>query len=183
MYINWQCLHDEEYRREVIDVLMRTHAEMIMRYCTTWLSEGLAEEVTQSVFVTAWEKLPKYRPVASLDKWLLGIARHKCQRAYRDRARRRAIDRAFMEDIRREAHAATPPNPEHMMTQETPDSWLHDSLSKLNDTDRMLLNLRYWKGLSVPDIADIMGKSTQAVQKRLERAKHHLREMMRNATR
>lgn len=181
MLIDRQRVHEAEYRREVVETLVRAHAAVIMRYCTAWLGEGLAEEVTQEVFVTAWEKLPTYRPEASIDKWLLGIARHQCQRAHRNRQRRHAIDRAFLEDIRREAHAETPATPEHLLTQAPLETWLHDSLSTLHEPERMLLILHYWKGLAVPDIADVMSASARAIQKRLERARKRLREIMRHA--
>ena len=88
-----QRLHDDTYRWEVVAALMRDHADAIMQYCLSWLGAGLAEEVTQDMFVTAWQGLPKYQPEASLRTWLFGIAHHKCQQAYRNRARRQAIAR------------------------------------------------------------------------------------------
>jgi RNA polymerase sigma-70 factor (ECF subfamily) len=173
-----QRLTDAAYRWEVVADLMREHGDALMRYCLTWLGEGLAEEVTQEVFVSAWQQLPKYRPEATLRAWLFGIARHKCQQAYRNRARRDAIDRASLAAIREHAHAAGPTSHEEAITQAAGRVRLHDSLTKLASEDRILLTLWYWKELPVAEIADILGKSVAAVRKRLTRAQQRLKELM-----
>jgi RNA polymerase sigma-70 factor (ECF subfamily) len=182
MELDRQRVKDEAYRWEVVDVLMREHAQAIAQYCTAWLGEGLAAEVTQEVFVTAWETLPAYRPEAPLQRWLFGIARNKCQQAFRNRARRRAIVQTFLADVRQQAHAESTSTPEAMLTAEAQQSLLHSSLAQLREVERMLLALRYWKELPIAEIADIVGKSEPAVRKQLERAKQRLRELMGQAT-
>jgi RNA polymerase sigma factor (sigma-70 family) len=113
---------------------------------------------------------------------LFGIARHKCQQAFRNRARRRAIAQVFLHDIQQHAHAEPAHTPEHLMAAEALQLCLRNSLAQLREAERMLLVLRYWKELPVADIADIMGKSETAVRKHLERAKQRLREKMRQAS-
>ena len=117
MEFDWQRLPDPEYRWEVVSSLMQDHAKGILQYCTTRLGEGIGEEVTQEVFVAAWQQLPTYRPEAPLSTWLFAIARHKCQQAYRNRARRQAIDRLCIEEIRARTHIGGPLSPEGAITQ------------------------------------------------------------------
>jgi len=176
--IDWQRVHEEAYRWEVVAALMRDHGDALMQFCVTRLGEGLAEEVTQEVFVDAWQQLPRYRPEASLRAWLFGIARHKCQQAYRNRGRRRAIDQASLDAIREQAHVAGPMAQEDAITQAAVRARLHDSLATLASEDRILLTLWYWKELPVVEIADILGKSVAAVRKRLTRAQQRLKERM-----
>ncbi len=57
-------------------------------------------------------------------------------------------------------------------------SQLCTSLEQLDEHERILLNLRYWRGLSIGDISEIVSKSETAIRKRLERARQHLREKM-----
>jgi RNA polymerase sigma-70 factor, ECF subfamily len=178
MELDRQRVHDETYRWEIVAGLMHEHGEAIAHYCTAWLGEGLAAEVTQDVFVTAWETLPSFRPDAPLRSWLFGIARHKCQQTFRNRARRRVIAHTFLDDIRQRVHGGTQDTPEHTMADEAQRTLLQESLAQLRDVDRMLLVLRYWKELPMIDIADIMGKTESAVRKQLERAKQRLREVM-----
>ena len=78
MEIVWQQIQDATYRWKVVSDLMQDYTEAILRYCTTRLGEGLGEEVTQEVFVAAWQQLPTYRPEAPLQMWLFAIARRKC---------------------------------------------------------------------------------------------------------
>ena len=77
--IDRQRLYDDAYRWEVVAGLIQNYEAAIMQYCLTWLGEGLAEEITQEVFVTAWAQLPRYQPVEPLEAWLHGIARNKCR--------------------------------------------------------------------------------------------------------
>jgi RNA polymerase sigma-70 factor (ECF subfamily) len=176
--IERQRLRDDAYCWEVVADLMRDHGDAIMHYCLTWLGEGLAEEVTQDVFVAAWSMLPKYRPDASLRTWLFGIARHKCQQTYRNRARRQAIAQTCLEDIRLHAHAEGSTSPEGLLAHAAQKARLADSLAQLRPEDRIVLTLWYWKELPAAEIADIMGKSVAAVRKQLTRAQHRLKELI-----
>ena len=176
--IDLRRLRDEGYRWEVVVALIRDHGDAIMRFCVARLGEGVAEEVTQEVFVAAWEGLPKYRPEASLQAWLFGIARNKCQQTFRNRARRQAIDEEHLKAIQERAHAQGSRSPEDVIAHTTLHGQLHDSLNKLSSEDRILLTLRYWKELPVAEIADIMGKTEVAIRKRLTRAQQRLKELM-----
>jgi RNA polymerase sigma-70 factor (ECF subfamily) len=180
MEVDRTQIHDEAYRWEVVGALMRDHSEAIMRSCTNWLGEGLAEEVTQDVFVAAWEQLPRFRPVAPMRTWLFGIAHKKCQQVYRNRARRQAIDCTFLEDIKDRVHADSSLTPEGRAAQVSEHTRLCTSLAALREEERILLTLRYWKEFSVADIADILRKPESTVRKRLERAVKRLRAQMRD---
>lgn len=178
MEIDWQRLPEPEYRWEVVSGLMQDHAKAISQYCTIRLGEGLGEEVTQEVFVAAWQQLPRYRPETPLATWLFAIARHKCQQAYRNRARRQAIARLCVEEIRERTHLGGPLSPEGALTQASQVACLAVCLTHLRETDRIVLTLWYWKELPVSDIADVMGKSIAAVRKQLLRAQQRLKELM-----
>jgi DNA-directed RNA polymerase specialized sigma24 family protein len=105
-------LHEEASCWEGMAALRRDHGDALMQFYVARLSEGLAEEVTQEVLVAAWEMVPKYRPAASLRAGLFGIARNKCHQAYRNRARRQAIDQVRLEAIRERMPAERPTSPE-----------------------------------------------------------------------
>lgn len=187
MKIDQQRLPDDAYRQEVLEALLREYQHRIFNYCVTRLDEALGEEVAQEVFVTAWETLPKFRGEAQLSTWLFGIAKHKCAQAFRNRARRAELMRRFGEDIRRQAHA-DPPGPSAPLAVEVERQQTHqlarlaDNLNKLQEGERIVLILRYYKNLSVTEIVEIVGKSEAAVRKRLLRALHRLKEMMADAT-
>lgn len=184
--IDHQRLQDEAYRQAVLDALFNEHQDPIFAYCVVRLGEALGAEVAQEVFVTALKTLPKFRQVAPISTWLLGIARNKCAQAARNRTRRAALMQQFAADIRRQAHAA-PSEPYAHRAREVEDEQtqlvrLTDNLGKLQEYDRLLLTWRYYKDLPVSEIAELVGKREAAVRKQLQHALHRLKEKMDDAT-
>lgn len=174
-------LHDADYRQHIIESLWDEHSKEIRQYCMTRLGSGLAEEVTQEVFVAAWQGLAKYRAEHNLRAWLYGIANNMCRQNYRNRTRRAAIAQTCLEEIRERSHAETPRLLEHQAEAAGQLQQLQNSMARLSDEDRILINLRYWRGLSMQEIASIMNKSSPTIRKRLERAQRRLKEYMSDA--
>jgi RNA polymerase sigma-70 factor (ECF subfamily) len=173
-----QRLHEEAYRWDVVVTLMQEHGDALTQYCRTWLGEALAEEVTLEVFLAAWRLLPQYRPEAPLRTWLFGIARHQCQQAYRNRARRQAIVVTFADEIRARTQAEAPPAPGHSLEHEQLLARLEASLAQLPREERLIVILRYWKELPLAEMAEMMGLSPKTIRKRLQRAEQRLKELM-----
>jgi|SoiMetStandDraft_2_1073263.scaffolds.fasta_scaffold89224_1 RNA polymerase sigma factor (sigma-70 family) len=178
MEIDAERLKDDAYRYAVLNVLVRDYQAGIVGYCVTRLGEGIGEEVAQEVFITAWETLSKFRQDAAITTWLFGIAKNKCAQAFRNRSRRQAMAQAFLVDIRRQAHAEEPETPEHVMVERAQLARFATGFAALRDEERIMLNLRYTKGLSVAEIVEIVGKSEAAVRKQLLRALQRLRKLM-----
>lgn len=186
MEIDPQRLRDEDDRAAVVTALMQAHAAAIRHYCIRRLGDGAGEEVAQEVFVAAWSSLPRFRPEAGeLRAWLFGIAAKKCLQAFRNRGRRAAITREFVAEIRSRVHAAAAETPEQTLLTQTHThqelarlQWLADCLAQLRPADAMVLTLRYSRGLSLREVAAVIGKSEAAVRKRLLRVLVRLRETM-----
>lgn len=173
---------DEAYREEVFTALVRDYQDAIWRYCVTRLGESRGEEVSQDVFVTVWDTLSKLREESTLPAFLFGIAANHCARVFRNHRRRAEIARAFEQDIRDSVHPTQPALPEHVRDKQTLLAQLADSLTKLRSEDRLFINLRYIKGLSVVELANLAGMNEDAVRKRLLRALQRLREVMGDVT-
>ena len=178
MEIDAKQLTDDAYRYEVLSALVRDYQAGIVGYCVTRLGEDIGEEVAQEVFVTAWDTLSRFRQEAAITTWLFGIAKNKCAQAFRNRSRRQAMAQAFLVDIRHHAHAEEPETPEHVMVERAQLARFATGLAALRDEERIMLNLRYTKGLAVAEIVEVVGKSEAAVRKRLLRALQRLREIM-----
>ena len=169
---------DDAYRHDVFVVLFDKYQSEIMEYCARRLGELLAEDVAQAVFQIVWTKLPQFEPYRPIEHWLYAIAKKECQRTFRNVSKRWVIDFAFRREIQEAAHSVSPPAPSVRLEHETHRRRLADGLARLRQEDRILLNMRYRRDLSMVDIAEVMGMSTKAVQKRLERARRQLREVM-----
>ncbi len=173
-----QKLQDEVYRTRVFTMLMQEYQDRIYRYCVIRLGDVQGEEIAQDVFLTAWENLLKFRQDSTLSTWLTGIAKNKCIQAFRNRTRRQTIANTFVDDIRQQSHAEAADSPERLIVDQVKFAQLAHCLDQLREEDRILLNLRYYKGMSVIEVVELFGKSEAAMRKRLLRALQRLRNIM-----
>jgi len=178
MEIDPNKLSDETYRMLVFTTLVQAYQDRIYRYCVNRLGEAQGEEIAQDVFLTAWENLTKFRQESTISTWLTGIAKNKCIQAFRNRGRRQTIATMFVEDIRHQSHAEGAVSPEYTVIDEAQREALVQGMAKMREDERLLLNLRYHKGLPVAEVAELLGKSEAAVRKRLLRALERLRKIM-----
>src|SRR5262245_50961066 len=68
---------------------MREHGKAVFGLCLRELHDaGLAEDVTQQVFLEAYRDLDRFQQRSSVRTWLFGIAYHRCLDAHKRRQRR-----------------------------------------------------------------------------------------------
>ncbi len=134
----------------------------------------LAEDLTAATFEKAWRARDGYRSDrASLETWLLVIARNVARDHFRREARRRALERALrlsalQEDrLERAAHR-----------QKAEVALLLDGLEP---GDKDLLALKYGAGLTNREIAQLTGMSETNVGTRLHRILEGLRKQVRQS--
>jgi RNA polymerase sigma-70 factor, ECF subfamily len=154
-------------------VLYRRYLKRVYRYTRIRTnSDQEAEDLTQEIFLRAYEALPRYVPRGlPFAAWLMRIARNHVIDTHR---RRRVmvpwdhlpeathpIDaRDMFTDIQRQEELAT----------------LQTLLAQLPEDKRELVALRFVAELTSREIALVVGKSHAAVQKQLVRTLHSLKE-------
>ena len=135
----------------------------------------LAEEVTQSVFVTVAENLAGggYEERGRFEPWLFRIAANRV----RDEVRRRA----------RQARPTDPSDlPERAATEEpahAPDARsqrLRAAIDQLGERDRDVIELRHHAGLEFRQIADLLAEPLGTVLARHHRSLKKLRSILEN---
>jgi RNA polymerase sigma-70 factor, ECF subfamily len=122
-----------------------------------------AEDLTGTTFVSAIEDLPRfYGPVEALGGWLFQIARHDLY----DHRRRQARSRIEpLEDHLPEAAAAAgAADPEELAIERLEGSRVLAGLRELSPDQREVLLLRMAAGLTAPQVAETLGKTTGAVK-------------------
>ncbi|MFL5726640.1 MAG: RNA polymerase sigma factor [Chloroflexota bacterium] len=134
-------------------------ARMILR------DAELAEDATQEALVRAWRDLPNLRDVERFDAWLYRLIVHACADVGRHRRRWRA-------EI-----TVLPYEPaEADRTSELADrDQLERGLRRLNDTQRTILSLNYYVGLSAGEMAEALEIPVGTVRSRLHYAVEALR--------
>ena len=131
----------------------------------------LAEDVTQSVFVALLQSAGQLTERPVLSGWLRRTTQNLAANAVRSDVRRRAREQeaAAMNDL---------------LTTEPGAAWegiaphLDAALGELSEPDRDALLLRYFERKSAREMAQALGTSEEAAQKRVSRAADRLRELL-----
>ncbi len=178
MEIDPYKLSDETYRSLIFTSLVQEYQDRIYGYCVNRLGEAQGEEIAQDVFLTAWESLARFRQESTISTWLIGIAKNKCIQAFRNRGRRQTIASTFVEDIRYQSHVEGSVSPEETLMSEAQRQVLAQGMARMREDEQVLLKLRYYRGLPVAEVAELLGKSEAAVRKRLLRALERLRKLV-----
>jgi RNA polymerase sigma factor (sigma-70 family) len=129
---------------------------------------GLAEEITQTVFIILARKAGSLGPKMILPGWLYRTTRYVAAAALKAQRRR--------ERREQEAHMLSTPNEtqaDAVWEQLAP--LLDEAMAQLRDQDRDALVLRYFQNKSLRDVGAALGLDEYAAQKRVGRALEKLR--------
>jgi RNA polymerase sigma factor (sigma-70 family) len=167
-----QLLHDYTGHRSetAFAELVRRHVDFVYSAALRMVRDAhLAEDVTQGVFVALAQNARQLTERPLLSGWLHRTAQNLAANAVRSDVRRRV----------REQEAATM----NELLSSAPDaSWEHiapqldAALGELSESDRDALLLRYFECKSAKEMAQILGLSDEAAQKRVNRAMERLRD-------
>lgn len=129
-----------------------------------------AEDLTADVFAVAFSRLPRLRAGDDPKPWLLAIARNK------------VIDRARRQKVRSEVSAsdavmetiAVAGTPEGALLSQERRQQIWSLVDSLPPDQREVLLLQHLDDLTHAEIAQVMGKSTAAINSLLQRARTSL---------
>ena len=127
----------------------------------------LAEDITQEVFVEAFQKLRSLREATSFPFWLLKIARREAIRCVRKQRRQSVLPIELNEEP-----GSSSPDP--ILNQED-RNYLLQQICKLPEHEQLMISLRYFDGHSVREIAERTGRPVGTVTKRISRAIERLK--------
>ena len=147
--------------------LVRRHQDRVFSFILRMLdARDEAMELTQDVFVKAWQALPGWRPEARFSTWLLQIARNAALDQLR---RRRLIQFAPLDDGMDVADTA--PGPEARYASRQRQALLENALQQIAAEHREILLLREVEDLSYGELAAVLGIAEGTVKSRLARAR------------
>jgi RNA polymerase sigma-70 factor (ECF subfamily) len=123
-----------------------------------------ADDAAQETLVRAWRDLPGLRAPDRFDAWLHRVLVRACA----DHVRRRSRDRARA--VRGEPERSASDSSQHLADRDE----MERALGRLSVDQRTAVVLRYYLGLSHPEIAEATGQPIGTVKSRLSRALDHL---------
>jgi RNA polymerase sigma-70 factor (ECF subfamily) len=129
-----------------------------------------AAEAIAEIFATLWRRFDRCPHGAELRPWLFGVARRVVANQRRGERRRTALGERLVENFDQGAFE----------TVDSPDrpSALARAFASLSDSDRELLSLVAWEGLTRDELAVALGTTRAVVRLRLHRARKRLRDAL-----
>ena len=153
------------------EVLYRRLVGRIYALCLRMVRDGQrAEELTQDVFVRAWERLESFRGDSKFTTWLHRLAVNVILQAGRSKARREA----------RETLVESPGDYLKRVKEEFPGTRmdLERAIAGLPDGARRVLVLRDVYGYKYNEIAEMQGVALGTVKAQIHRARKMMKEML-----
>jgi RNA polymerase sigma-70 factor (ECF subfamily) len=163
--------------RAAFERLYRTHVDRVFSLCARMVADrARAEELTQDVFVRAWEKLHLFRGDSAFSTWLHRLAVNVVLNDRKKRARRHARFEEEDETLGMDVHAG----PERPTVQPGDMLDLEHAMTRLPPGARRVFTLHDIEGYKHEEIAELLGVTTGATKAQLHRARLLLRrELMR----
>jgi RNA polymerase sigma factor (sigma-70 family) len=151
--------------------LVRRHVDLVYSAALRMVRDShLAEDITQNVFIAAASRARQLAEQSVLSAWLHRTTQNIAFNAIRSEVRRRTREQkaAIMNE-------STFCEPGALWNRIAPH--LDTLVGKLNRTERDAILLRYFERKSTREMAQILGTSEDAAQKRVSRAVERLREL------
>lgn len=141
-----------------------------------------AEEVVQDVFAQVWRQAARYQDArASVAGWLVMLARTRAIDRLRARRARPDDDRAGLPEAGTVLMSADP-NPEALTLSAQAAERVKAACAELPESQRSVLDLAFFQGLSHSEIAQATGVPLGTVKTRIRAAMDALRQKMDGAS-
>ena len=158
--------------RRAFERLYRANVDRVFSVCVRMVGDrAFAEELTQDVFVRAWEKLQLFRGESAFSTWLHRLAVNVVLNARKSEGRRRSRFESSDEDGAQEAAGPVRQVPGLRMDLEA-------AIAKLPPGARRVFVLHDVEGYKHEEIAQMFGVTAGACKAQLHRARMLLREAL-----
>jgi len=158
-----------------MQALYARHSVRAFRFAARILGNATsAEDVVSEVFLDVWRKAKNFEGRSEVSTWLLAITCHKAL----EEARRRRPEQ--LDDKSAEILEDLSDNPEVAASREETGSIVRKCLTQLSPAHREIIDLVYYHGRSIDDVAAITGIARSTVKTRMFYARMHLADLLRD---
>jgi RNA polymerase sigma-70 factor (ECF subfamily) len=163
---------DEDAFRALVD----KYSERLFRFCRVRLGDDDdAEDAVQDVFIRAYRSLAAFDVSRSWSSWLFAIAANRVKSRYAARSSAAGlVERAGGESLVSGEATAAGDDPAERAVETLAAEALHEAVASLPARYRAPVELFYFAGLGVADVAKALGLGEEAVKTRLFRARKAL---------
>ncbi|MCR9163225.1 MAG: RNA polymerase sigma factor [Nannocystaceae bacterium] len=158
------------------ETLVARHVATVHRFFHNKIADA-APELSQRTFLACLEAADRFEGRSSFRTWLLGIAHRQLLRYLRAQ-HRDAIELDVEEQSIKVLLGRAPTSPTVRLARHDEHQALLAALRALPVQMQILLELRYWEGLTVPAVAEVLELAEGTAASRLHRARARLRDML-----
>ena len=153
---------------EAFTQVMQAHEDKVFSVCLRILHDrSNALDATQETFLTVFRKAAQFEGKAQAGTWIYRIAVNTCYDQLRRAKRRRA-------DALPDHYDPADPSAEEALTSAALRPEIHAALAELPPEFRSAIVLADIEGLSLPDVAQVLGIPVGTVKSRLFRGRRVL---------
>ncbi len=160
--------------------LVDRYSDRLYRFCRARLGDDAdAEDAVQDVFVRAYRSLASFDASRSWPSWLFSIAANRVKSRYAARSSvARLVERAGGEALVVGEAASAGDDPAELAVGTMAAEALREAVAALPAAYRAPVELYYFAGLGVADVAKALGLGEEAVKTRLFRARKELSRLL-----
>jgi RNA polymerase sigma-70 factor (ECF subfamily) len=168
--------------RDAYRLLVERHSRNIFRVAFRVLTnEQDAEEVVQETFLRAYRNLGKFEQRSVFSTWLYRIAMN-CALDMKKKAKRTQNTLIIAEEPEPESGEVQVESPaasqDRLLYSDRVKKEILQAMEELSDVERSAFTLRHFEGLSIEEIADVLGIQQNAAKNRIFRAVKKMREAL-----
>ncbi|MCS7351862.1 MAG: sigma-70 family RNA polymerase sigma factor [Anaerolineae bacterium] len=157
---------------EGMAVLVRQYQQRALRVAALILPDPMqAEDAVQAAFIRAWTYRKTFRPDSAFWPWFRQLVVHEALRLARREGREIPAESGPVE----EAGGDPDSDPSHHLDSQETIQRLAQALERLSPTQRTIVVLRYYEGLSEEEIARALGCAVGTLKRHLHEARQRLR--------
>jgi len=164
--------------------LMEKYQQMVFRTCIGFVhNKDDADDLTQDVFIQAYQGLPRFKADSAFSTWLYGIAVNASLNKVRKSPLKNFLQRIENYTGKKNEQEAlvsvsTGEDPENMLIRQEQIEAVRHALDTLPENQRTAIILSKYDDLSQKEISEIMNTTEGAVEALLQRAKKNLRDKL-----
>ena len=167
--------------RQKFRLLVEKHQSMVFRTCMGFLHDkDDADDLTQDIFIQAYQSLNGFREESSFSTWIYRIAVNASLNRVRKKAGNPILHRidSFFQTVQGKdllSPFLDTVNPESILISQENNKWVQNALDSLPENQRIAIVLSKYDDLPQKEIAEIMKTTEGAVEALIQRAKANLR--------
>jgi len=167
-----ECIAGNE---DAIEMFVHQYETDVFRLALSIVGDHLeANEITQETFLSALRSFRSYQERNSLKAWLYTITLNHARNHLRKHKLLERLNAAVTVVFQLEEHR-THASPEDTVIQSEEEAAVWNELNKLDERHRTVVVLRYFHGLSIAEISEILTVNEGTIHSRLHNARERLK--------